>query len=101
MSLADGNLRSLWLTWIDTQNTEEVNTIVKLVETFYHDKDFCIITPYDGQRGALTDALKRAKLPSEFTEKAESFVYNVDSFQGAPSSSSYLSVCLSPLTHHP
>ena len=85
MSLADGNLRSPWLTglYTDPQNTEEVNTIVKLVETFYHDKEFCIITPYDGQRGALTDALKRAKLPSEFTERAESFVYNVDSFQGA------------------
>ncbi|KAM5545183.1 hypothetical protein V8D89_001294 [Ganoderma adspersum] len=64
------------------KNTEEVNTIVKLVETFYHDKEFCIITPYDGQRGALTDALRRAKLPQGFTDKAESFVYNVDSFQG-------------------
>ena len=96
--LADGNLRSLWLTGIDTdpQNAEEVNTIVKLVEMFYHDKEFCIITPYDAQRSALTDALKRAKLPSEFTEKAESFVYNVDSFQGAPSSYFYVSVPTHP-----
>ncbi|PIL32979.1 hypothetical protein GSI_05097 [Ganoderma sinense ZZ0214-1] len=64
------------------KNTEEVNTIVNLVESFYHDKEFCIITPYDGQRTALAEALRRAKLPADFTDKAESFIYNVDSFQG-------------------
>lgn len=72
------------------QNTEEVNTIVRLVEAFYHDQEFCIITPYDGQRAAIAEALKHAKLPSEFTDKAESFIYNVDSFQGTHFSSSFL-----------
>ncbi|KAH9856841.1 AAA domain-containing protein, partial [Lenzites betulinus] len=37
--------------------------------------DFCIITPYDAQRGLITQLLKAANLPSDI-------VYNVDSFQG-------------------
>ena len=69
------------------QNTEEVNAIVSLVEAFYHDKEFCIITPYDLQRGAIAEALRHAKLPADITEKAESFIYNVDSFQGTSYSS--------------
>ncbi|KAI0800446.1 AAA domain-containing protein, partial [Fomes fomentarius] len=39
-------------------------------------KDFCIITPYDPQRGAITAALKAANV------KRWEHVYNVDSFQG-------------------
>ncbi|KAI0737249.1 AAA domain-containing protein, partial [Daedaleopsis nitida] len=37
--------------------------------------DFCIITPYDGQRAAIVERLKNDDLPWER-------VYNVDSFQG-------------------
>ncbi|RDX43224.1 hypothetical protein K466DRAFT_472187, partial [Polyporus arcularius HHB13444] len=37
--------------------------------------DFCIITPYDGQRAAIAGRLNAENLPWEC-------VYNVDSFQG-------------------
>ncbi|KAI0359312.1 P-loop containing nucleoside triphosphate hydrolase protein [Trametes cingulata] len=62
------------------KNTEEAHTVVNLVRNYYHKYklDFCIITPYDAQRATLTRALEAASLPSEK-------VYNVDSFQGAPS----------------
>ena len=59
------------------QNTEEVNTIVNIVKKYYHHKDYCVITPYDAQRGAITAALKAAGAPRS------EHVYNVDSFQGA------------------
>ena len=62
---------------------EEVHTIVNIVRTYCGDakqEEIRIITPYDAQRGAISDALKRADLP-------DSIVYNVDSFQGAPLSS--------------
>lgn len=57
------------------QNADEVDTVVRIVKLYYLKKDFCIITPYDGQRAAITKALKGADLPWEK-------VFNVDSFQG-------------------
>ncbi|KAH8115121.1 AAA domain-containing protein [Phellopilus nigrolimitatus] len=57
------------------KNMREVNTITTLVRRYYKKKDFCIITPYDGQRSALQKALKDLHLPWEN-------VFNVDSFQG-------------------
>ncbi|KAI1784394.1 P-loop containing nucleoside triphosphate hydrolase protein [Ganoderma leucocontextum] len=91
-----GNEERVGASW---KNTKEVDTIVHLVEAFYHDKEFCVITPYDAQRAAIAEALKRAKLPAEFTDKAESFIYNVDSFQGACSSAPFpVSVRVAALT---
>jgi superfamily I DNA and/or RNA helicase len=50
--------------------------VVRVAERYQeHGLDFCIITFYDPQRAAITQALKNASLPSER-------VYNVDSFQG-------------------
>ena len=57
------------------QNTEEVHVIINIIKNYYK-TDFCIITPYDAQRGAISKALKVANLPWES-------VYNVDSFQGS------------------
>ena len=54
---------------------EEVRVIVSIVKNYYK-TEFCIITPYDAQRGAISKALKVANLPWES-------VYNVDSFQGS------------------
>ncbi|KAI0749051.1 P-loop containing nucleoside triphosphate hydrolase protein [Fomes fomentarius] len=59
------------------KNYEEVDAVVSLVKNYYQHLDFCIITPYDGQRAAITQRLKAEDLPWER-------VYNVDSFQGAP-----------------
>ena len=56
---------------------EEVHAIVNIVKLYYQNREFCVITPYDAQRAAITAALKQAKLP-RFDQ-----VYNVDSFQGA------------------
>ncbi|KAF9803982.1 hypothetical protein IEO21_09498 [Rhodonia placenta] len=56
-------------------NMEEVHAVVNLVRYYYKSKDFCIITPYDPQRGAIQRSLKAAGLPWDM-------VYNVDSFQG-------------------
>lgn len=69
--IVKGSRSELW----ETQNTREVQTIVHLVQHYYSEKDYCIITPYDAQRAALTAALKAEDLPYEN-------VYNVDSFQG-------------------
>ena len=49
---------------------------MNLVKNYYHRLDFCVITPYDAQRGAIAQRLKAKNLPWES-------VYNVDSFQGA------------------
>ncbi|THH13352.1 hypothetical protein EW146_g6849 [Bondarzewia mesenterica] len=56
-------------------NMEEVHTVVRLVKYYYRYKDFCIITPYDPQRAAITKQLEIEKLPFNC-------VFNVDSFQG-------------------
>ncbi|TBU26538.1 P-loop containing nucleoside triphosphate hydrolase protein [Dichomitus squalens] len=56
------------------KNMEEIHTIANLVKKYYRHPDFCIITPYDGQRAAIVAALKAQKLPHEN-------VYNVDSYQ--------------------
>lgn len=65
------------LTCIDTylQNVEEIHTIINIVKKYYNNKKYCVITPYDPQRGAITDAL--AADVDGWEE-----VYNVDSFQG-------------------
>ena len=63
------------------QNSEEVHTIVNLVKKYYKDLDFCIITPYGGQRAALVTRLKAESLRHDN-------VYNVDSYQGTPRPSS-------------
>ncbi|KAI0827584.1 AAA domain-containing protein, partial [Trametes gibbosa] len=59
------------------QNTEEAHTVVNLIRLYYKKLkgDFCIITPYDAQRGVIMKLLKAANLASDI-------VYNVDSFQG-------------------
>ncbi|KAL1940377.1 hypothetical protein VTO73DRAFT_8949 [Trametes versicolor] len=59
------------------KNTEEANTVVNLVRNYYKNlhEQFCVITPYDAQRGLITQLLKAANLPFDI-------VYNVDSFQG-------------------
>ena len=49
---------------------------MNLVKNYYHRLEFCVITPYDAQRGAIAQRLKAENLPWES-------VYNVDSFQGA------------------
>ena len=59
-----------------SQNVEEVNTIVNIVTKYYQQKHFCVITPYDAQRAAITAALKAANVADY------EHVYNVDSFQG-------------------
>ena len=48
---------------------------MNLVQHYYKRLDFCVITPYDAQRAAITARLKAEDLPWEC-------VYNVDSFQG-------------------
>ncbi len=50
--------------------------VVNIVKNYYRHHDFCIITPYDAQRNAIVQRLKKENLPWES-------VYNVDSFQGA------------------
>ncbi|KAM5545226.1 hypothetical protein V8D89_001337 [Ganoderma adspersum] len=57
------------------KNTEEVHAVVNIVRNYYRHRQFCIITPYDGQRSAIVQRLKHENLPWES-------VYNVDSFQG-------------------
>ncbi|EJD49073.1 hypothetical protein AURDEDRAFT_183182 [Auricularia subglabra TFB-10046 SS5] len=58
-------------------NKEECKTAVDVARILHaEEKDFRIITPYDGQRSEVEQALKRAELPWE--ER----VFNVDSFQG-------------------
>ena len=58
-----------------SQNPAEVQTITHLIAHYYRYLDFCVITPYDAQRGAIENQLKAANLPWER-------VFNVDSFQG-------------------
>ncbi len=48
---------------------------MNVVKNYYKSLDFCIITPYDGQRAAISGRLEAENLPWEC-------VYNVDSFQG-------------------
>ena len=57
------------------QNVEEIHAIVNLVKKYYKHKEFCIITPYDGQRAAIVAQLKAENLRHDN-------VYNVDSYQG-------------------
>lgn len=57
------------------QNPAEAQTIVHLVDHYYRNLDFCVITPYDAQRAAIENQLKAANVPWER-------VFNVDSFQG-------------------
>ncbi|KAK0421900.1 P-loop containing nucleoside triphosphate hydrolase protein, partial [Armillaria borealis] len=59
------------LSW---RNASEMRTIVHLVNLYYKDRNFCIITPYDTQRAAIERELKNNNLPWER-------VFNVDSFQ--------------------
>ena len=49
--------------------------MVNIVKNYYRLREFCIITPYDAQRNAIVQQLKKENLPWES-------VYNVDSFQG-------------------
>jgi superfamily I DNA and/or RNA helicase len=59
------------------QNMEEVRTIGNIVAKYYKGHEFCVITPYDAQRNAISSHLQTQKLPWET-------VFNVDSFQGVP-----------------
>ncbi|CCM06043.1 uncharacterized protein FIBRA_08289 [Fibroporia radiculosa] len=52
--------------WI---NMEEVHAAVNLVRHYYQKMRFCIITPYDAQRGAIQRQLKAEKLPWECHEE--------------------------------
>jgi superfamily I DNA and/or RNA helicase len=54
----------------------EVDTIATLVRRYYRHTKFCVITPYDPQRGEIEKVLKDQNLPWEGK------VFNVDSFQG-------------------
>ncbi|KAK0445637.1 P-loop containing nucleoside triphosphate hydrolase protein, partial [Desarmillaria tabescens] len=56
------------------RNAAEIRTIVHLVKSYYKDRNFCIITPYDAQRAAIERELKNNNLPWKS-------VFNVDSFQ--------------------
>ncbi|KAF9049492.1 P-loop containing nucleoside triphosphate hydrolase protein [Hymenopellis radicata] len=56
-------------------NERELQTMIMLVANYYKALDFCIITPYDAQRTAIENALKRSNLPW-------GKVFNIDSFQG-------------------
>jgi superfamily I DNA and/or RNA helicase len=58
------------------QNMKEVQAAVHLAQALEKaGKSFRIVTPYDGQRGRIEDALKLANL------HWEDKVFNVDSFQ--------------------
>lgn len=61
---------------------EEVHTVIRLVQGYYSNRSYCIITPYDAQRAAISRELARSGLPDS--------VFNVDSFQGAPTLPIYL-----------
>ncbi|OJT07637.1 ATP-dependent helicase upf1 [Trametes pubescens] len=54
------------------KNTEEAHTVVNLVRNYYKNLkgDFCIITPYDAQRGLITQLLKAANLPFDIVYNA-------------------------------
>jgi hypothetical protein len=55
---------------------EEVHMVVRIARRYNkRGLNFCIITFYDPQRGAISKALEDANLPT-------GCVYNVDSFQG-------------------
>lgn len=56
------------------QNDGEIRTLIQIVKVYYRYKNFCIVTPYDGQRAAIQRALENEDLPSDS-------VYNLDSFQ--------------------
>ena len=56
---------------------EEVHTVVRLVKQYYNKEDFCVITPYDAQRAAISMQLKKEK-----DDLRSDRVFNVDSFQG-------------------
>ncbi|KAF9529885.1 P-loop containing nucleoside triphosphate hydrolase protein, partial [Crepidotus variabilis] len=68
-----------------TRNTGEVDVIVSLVRHYYGSTNFCVITPYDAQRSAIQDALKREGLPWEP-------VFNLDSFQGSLDSGDFYKI---------
>lgn len=63
------------LTQNGEKNEKEVQTVVRLVQKYYKNKEYCIITPYDAQRNAIAKALKAENLRNDN-------VFNVDSFQG-------------------
>lgn len=65
------------------QNEEEVKVMVHLVQHYYAELDYCIITPYDSQRKAIERALLDAGLPVK--------CFNVDSFQGNMSAQIWVS----------
>ncbi|OJT11526.1 ATP-dependent helicase upf1 [Trametes pubescens] len=69
------------------KNTEEARAVVNTVKNYYKAEDLCIITPYDAQRAEITRQLKSANLPCDR-------VFNVDSFQGASTSSQRVGVLL-------
>lgn len=59
------------------QNAAEVNAVVHIARRYTKEgKTYRVITPYDGQRNMLENALKTAKLPWE------NCCFNVDAFQG-------------------
>lgn len=57
------------------QNSAEVETVVALIQRYYSDKDYCVLTPYDAQRSAIEKRFRALGLPG-------GRVFNVDSFQG-------------------
>jgi len=57
-------------------NEAEAQVIIDLVRLYYHDEDFCVITPYDAQRSLLEESFRTEGLPWE------NRIFNVDSFQG-------------------
>ncbi|KAI5480605.1 hypothetical protein MNV49_000301 [Pseudohyphozyma bogoriensis] len=59
-----------------TRNLGELNVVIQLVQRYYANTSFKILTPYDAQRNEIETALKKANLPWEDR------VFNVDSFQG-------------------
>ncbi|THU84369.1 P-loop containing nucleoside triphosphate hydrolase protein [Dendrothele bispora CBS 962.96] len=73
-----------WKTGTSWTNLAEIGCISNLVRHYYGSKNFCIITPYDGQRSAIESVLKAEGLPWDR-------VFNVDSFQGELDEYAYLS----------
>lgn len=52
-----------------------MQTIVHLIQNYYRDTNYYIVTPYDAQQAAIEHVVKSASLPWEA-------IYNLDSFQG-------------------
>ncbi|KDQ11285.1 hypothetical protein BOTBODRAFT_464262 [Botryobasidium botryosum FD-172 SS1] len=73
VDVKDGEERKNGTSW---SNRAETQVIVDLVRLYYHDENFCVITPYDGQRSLLEQTFRDEGLPWE------NRIFNVDSFQG-------------------